>query len=52
MFPQIENDGQDVTLRPDHLTGTNGCTRLPVKASPVPPKSLFQLDSADGATEK
>lgn len=30
--PEIKTDGQGVTLRPNHLTNTNGCTRLPVKA--------------------
>lgn len=35
MFHQMETDGQGVTLRPSHLTGTNGCTRLPVQAKPI-----------------
>lgn len=52
MFHQIETDGQGVTLRPSHLTGTNGCTRLPVEASLLPSKSPSQIDSASSATEK
>lgn len=52
MFDQIETDGQGVTLRPSHLTGTNGCTRLPVAANPLPSKSPSQTDSASSATEK
>lgn len=45
-FPQIETDGQGLTLRPGHLTGTNGCTRLPVLTGPSLPKSPFQIESA------
>lgn len=52
MFDQIETDGQGVTLRPSHLTGTNGCTRLPVQANPLPSKSPSQTDSAGSAAEK
>ncbi len=52
MFHQTETDGQGVTLRPSHLTGTNGCTRLPVEASPLLSKSPSQIDSAGSATEK
>lgn len=52
MFHQIETDGQGVTLRPNHLTGTNGCTRLPVEANTLPSKSPSQIDSAGSATEK
>lgn len=50
-FYQIESDGKGVTLRPSHLTGTNGCTRLPVEASTLPSKSPSQIDSASSATE-
>lgn len=52
MFHQIEIDGQGVTLRPNRLRGTNGCTRLPVEASSSPSKSPSQIDSAGSATEK
>lgn len=50
MFDQIETDGQGVTPRPSHLTGSNGCTRLPVEASPLPSESPSQIDSASSAT--
>lgn len=52
MFHQIETDGQGVTLRPSHLRGTNGCTRLPVEANPLPSKSPSQIDCASSATKK
>jgi len=52
MYDQIETDGQGVTLRPSHLTGSNGYTRLPVEASLLPSKSQSQIDSASSATEK
>lgn len=51
MFHQIQTDGQGATLRPSHLTGTNGCTRLPVEANTLPSKSPSQIDSAGSATE-
>lgn len=52
MLPQIETDGQGVTLRPSHLSGANGCTRLPVEASLLPSESPSQIDSASSAPEK
>lgn len=52
MFHQIESDGQSVTLRPSHLTSTNGCTRLPVQANTLPSKSPPQIDSTSSAIEK
>lgn len=52
VFGQIKTDGQGVTLKPSHLTGTNACTRLPVEATALPSKSPFQIDSASNATEK
>lgn len=52
MFYQIKSDGHCVTLRPDQLTSTNGCTRLPVQADTQPSQSPSQTDSACGETEK
>lgn len=52
MFGQIKTDGQGVTLKPSHLTATNGCTRLPVEASASPSKSPSQIDSASSATDR
>lgn len=51
MFHQIESDGQGVTLRPSHLRGANGCTRLPVEVNTLPSKSPSQINSASSATE-
>lgn len=42
LFRQRETDGQGVTLRPGHLTATNGCTRFPVQANTSPSTSPSQ----------
>lgn len=52
MFDQIWTDGRGVTLRPSHLTGSNGCTRLPVEGSPLPSKSPSQIDYASSGTDQ
>lgn len=42
LFHQIDTDGQGVTRRPSHLTGTNGWTRFPVEANTLPSTSPSQ----------
>lgn len=53
MFQPMKSDGQGLTRRSSHLTGSNGSTRLPVQAkAPPSQKSLSQIDGSDSATGK
>lgn len=52
MFDQMGTDGRGVTRKPSHLTGFNGCTRLPVEARPLPSKSPSEAVSTSSGTAK